>query len=148
MDAKNKQIILFFCSVETHMLGMQRFWETHFMLIVYLIRNSNCLGGLINSWKSNKSIVYPVSCCLYTSMKYSCHDKAVWQLLLCWVMNLFGLKSPDTVTINYSDRERETTSKAHINNCITTQSLYNRRETDGTTSSWARLSALWQIMKS
>lgn len=47
-----------FFSVETHMLGMQRFWETHFMLIVYLIRNSNCLVGLINLWKSNTSIVY------------------------------------------------------------------------------------------
>lgn len=40
-------------SVEAHMLGSQRFGETHFMLIVYLIRNSNCLEGLINSWKSN-----------------------------------------------------------------------------------------------
>lgn len=65
-----------------------------------------------------------MSCCLYTPMKYSYSDKAVWQLLLCWVMNLFGLKSPNTVTINYPDRERETTSKAHINNCKTTQTVY------------------------
>lgn len=39
-------------------------------------------------------------------------------------MILFGLKSLDTVTINYFDRERETTSKAHINNCKTTQRVH------------------------
>ena len=48
-----------FSSAETHMFGMQRFWETHFMLIVYLIRNFNCSVRLINLWESNRSIVYP-----------------------------------------------------------------------------------------
>lgn len=48
-----------FFSAGTHMLGMQRFGKTHFMLIVYLIRNSNCLVRIINLWKSNRSIVYP-----------------------------------------------------------------------------------------
>lgn len=41
------------------MWGMQSFYKTHFMPIVYLIRNSNCLEGVINLCKSNGSIVYP-----------------------------------------------------------------------------------------
>lgn len=56
MDAKHHCL---FCSAETDVLGIQRFCKTHFMLIVYLIRNSNCLWGLINLWKRNRSIVYP-----------------------------------------------------------------------------------------
>ncbi len=69
-----------------------------------------------------------MSCCLYTPMKYSYHDKAVWQRQLHCDVILFGLKSLDTVTINYPDRKREATSKAHVNNCKTTQRVHATRQ--------------------
>lgn len=108
MDAVHKQCVFLF-SVETHMFGMGSFWGTNFMPIVYLIRNSNYLVGLINLWKSNRNIVYPhVRLSVYTyeiftplqgslaapsllwcdlvclQVSQHCHHQLVWQEMWKW----------------------------------------------------------------
>lgn len=76
------------------MLGSQRFGETHFMLIVYLIRNSNCLEGLINSWKSNGAGCVP-PCHAVCVCRWNIHTvtRRRWQLRLRRDMIRFGVGS-------------------------------------------------------
>lgn len=92
------QLLYFFppscLSVEAHMLGSQRFGETHFMLIVYLIRNSNCLEGLINSWKSNGAGCVP-PCHAVCVRRWNIHTvtRRRWQLRLRRDLIRFGVGS-------------------------------------------------------
>lgn len=118
MDAKHHCL---FCSAETHVLGIQRFCKTHFMLIVYLIRNSNCLWGLINLWQDSlaTSLWYEF---VWSLVSWHCHHQLFWQEI--W---------------NNSKGEFQS-SKHH-------KEFIQHGEKSSVSCNWATLSAMLQIMR-